>query len=145
MTERTAPQCGCLTDGKIVRGMCANHYYMWYHYTPPSERGVAPKFARRFEDFVEDGAGADACWPWTGPTDKQGYGKWTKNNEHFLAHRVALANVRPAPGRGLLACHTCDNPPCCNPSHLYWGTPTDNRQDFVKRGGSVIRRHGVMA
>jgi hypothetical protein len=41
--------------------------------------------------------------------------------------------VGPIPD-GMLVLHTCDNPPCVNPDHLYLGTWKDNMQDRIKRG-----------
>lgn len=31
-------------------------------------------------------------------------------------------------------CHTCDNPPCCNPKHLFEGTKIDNQRDCMAKG-----------
>ena len=35
---------------------------------------------------------------------------------------------------GLDVCHTCDNPPCCNPHHHFLGTQTDNNADRHAKG-----------
>jgi hypothetical protein len=50
-------------------------------------------------------------------------------------HRIAweLANGRQVP-KGMDVCHTCDNPPCCNPAHLWIGTAKDNTRDMILKG-----------
>jgi hypothetical protein len=47
---------------------------------------------------------------------------------------------------GMWALHTCDTPSCCNPGHLYWGTPQQNVADMQARGRKVQVRgeqHGM--
>jgi len=129
---RRAPECGCETGGKIVRGMCVPHYDHWLRVTPPEERGAPPRLARQFGDFVDKGGD---CWLWTGTTNRRGYGWWSGNGERGLAHRISLATASPPSSPALMACHTCDNPPCVNPAHLYWGTAKDNARDVMERQG----------
>lgn len=131
MAERTAPECGCITTGKIVRGMCAMHYDRWVHSTPKDQRGTAPRFSRDFWDYVDK---SGDCWVWTGSTNAKGYGWWSGGGRRGLAHRIALAEVSPEPD-GMMACHHCDNPPCVRPAHLYWGTARTNAADVVARQG----------
>lgn len=84
---------------------------------------------------------ADECWPWDGPLDRYGYGKFRQGGRSRLAHRVAYENfVGPIP-QGLTLDHTChdqsctlgDSCPhraCVNPSHLEPVTVKEN----VRRG-----------
>lgn len=94
---------------------------------------------------VERGQDPDICWLWNG-TRSHGYGVATFDKRRTRATHVSLAlHGRPRPP-GLCALHTCDNPPCVNPGHLYWGTQLDNSKDCVDRGrhrtarGSKSRR-----
>lgn len=88
----------------------------------------------RFWAKVDKSGGPDACWPWTGCRNRQGYGATTLGGKRTGAHRVALALVTGPIPEGRFACHKCDNPPCCNPAHLYAGTPLDNARDSSRRG-----------
>ena len=133
LREQPRPVCnvdGCDRSGKITRGMCAKHYRYWLNHTPPSERGPAPMFARRFEDYV-DRKGPDDCWEWQGPRSaERGYGCWGRRRAH--RHAWEMANG-PVPD-GLWVLHHCDNKPCVNPAHLYAGSRADNMRDAVERG-----------
>jgi HNH endonuclease len=48
-------------------------------------------------------------------------------------HRVVWIALHGDPGK-LKVLHTCDNPPCCNPRHLFLGTPKDNTDDMISKG-----------
>lgn len=49
-------------------------------------------------------------------------------------HRLSYRHFKgPIPKRRHI-CHSCDNPPCCNPDHLFAGTRKRNMQDMVEKG-----------
>lgn len=74
------------------------------------------------------------CWEWQRYRLWTGYGRMTVDGRMTNAHRVAYElYVGPIPA-GLLLCHKCDNPPCCNPEHLFPGTHQDNMDDARSKG-----------
>jgi hypothetical protein len=93
--------------------------------------------------------GADECWPWVGARHGKGYGHVRVGGKIQKAARVALTlSGQPANLGDVQACHACDNPPCCNPKHLFWGTPGDNSRDRTAKGRQFIpdnrgSRHGM--
>jgi hypothetical protein len=87
---------------------------------------------------VDRSAGPDACWPWLGrrkpPTGgmQDGHGCYDHDGTWSYAHRYAYTLTVGPPQHFVL--HHCDNPPCCNPRHLYDGTNKDNARDREARG-----------
>lgn len=72
------------------------------------------------------------CWNWTGRLLRSGYGDFY-SKKHWRAHRFAYeAYVGPIGDKHV--CHRCDNPRCCNPAHLFLGTPAVNAADKSSKG-----------
>lgn len=80
---------------------------------------------------------ASGCVLWTGCTDKDGYGKIQYGSGHgsiyTRAHRVSYELAYGAFDSSLHVLHTCDNPTCVNPEHLFLGTNTDNMRDMASK------------
>lgn len=79
----------------------------------------------------------DACWNWDGGAAPDGRGRFYLQGKSFKAPRIALwLHTSRQPG-DMSVCHSCNNPPCCNPRHLYLGTEGDNARDRLRAGTQI--------
>lgn len=90
-----------------------------------------PELESRFWEKVDKG-GPDECWEWTARTLPRGYGHISIENYPEYAHRVVM-EMEGHDIEGKQVNHTCDNPSCVNPNHLYVGTQSENVQDSYDR------------
>lgn len=78
------------------------------------------------------------CWEWTGTKNEKGYGivclMIDGKPNTMPAPRLQWMRLKGKPKDGHDICHTCDNPACINPDHLWEGTPKDNIHDMIAKG-----------
>lgn len=95
-----------------------------------------------FHSRMDKSGGPDSCWIWMGQIIKDGYGTFSTGDMSVgsvgYAHRVSYALHKGPIPVGLCVMHQCDNPPCCNPSHLKIGTQAENLKDMYSKGRAPI-------
>ena len=142
--DSTGPARGWGANGRLLVPCeyCGSHFLVKVseanrrfcsdaHYRAAIAQTAAASLSHRFWSKVARGAG---CWAWQASRDRHGYGRFGLDGHVEYAHRVAWVLTRGAIPQGLRVLHRCDNPPCCNPAHLYLGTPAQNTADMISRG-----------
>lgn len=115
-------QCGCGTP--VEKHFVSGH----------NCRGRRVPIDARFWPKVDRSGGPAACWPWTAGRNPDGYGNFWMRGRIDKAHRTAWTLAVGEIPKGLHVLHSCDNPPCCNPAHLWLGTIADNSADKRAKG-----------
>lgn len=91
----------------------------------------------RFEMYVDrtPGHGPNGdCWLWTGTINGSGYGQFSIDNKPVSIHNFSYKKHKGHIPKGMFVCHLCDFKVCCNPDHLWLGTPRDNSEDRDNKG-----------
>lgn len=130
-------ECLGLSTERRLQGWCRGHYWRWKrHGDPRAGRSFPPgvPLAHRLHVLTDKSGGPNACWPWLGERQPNGYGKMRVNGHYRTITHLVYELDRGHPHEKPLVLHTCDNPPCVNPRHLWTGTHRDNAQDKYRKG-----------
>lgn len=96
---------------------------------------LTEKDSNRFWGKVTYSADTTVCWEWQAYRGPKGYGQFgIGRNRLESSHRVAWALFHDGVFPEQCVLHRCDNPPCCNPHHLFLGDRSDNNQDMRDKG-----------
>jgi hypothetical protein len=90
------------------------------------------------------------CWLWSGAKSYQGYGVFNLHigkckYKKVIASRLSYEFYNGQIPIDMFVCHSCDNPICVNPNHLFLGTQKDNLKDMSLKGRSLWGEKNVKA
>ncbi|WP_327594700.1 hypothetical protein [Streptomyces chartreusis] len=136
MTELTCVGPDCTNAVKVKADLlCDGHYWQKRKgrpLTPLRPQARRGELRRWLERAVTIETNECIIWPFAAK-DRDGYGQIKVDGVQRKAHAVALELASGEPAGDRQALHHCDNPPCVNRRHLYWGDSTDNNRDTVER------------
>lgn len=102
--------------------------------------GRNKKYLNEFDYFLSnvDITSPSKCWLWLGTVKENNRAVWQyrgyKNGTRIASREIY--KLFKGDLKNLYVCHSCGNAQCCNPEHLYLGTPQENQIDRVKHNTS---------
>jgi hypothetical protein len=147
---RERPTCSIEGCGKpnFGHGMCSLHYQRWRS-TGGTDHDKDRKQLLTVKELMVEQLLAgireldDGCWICVRayPT-RSGYTRLQVVRNRVMyrdpTHRVSFEHFKGPIAPRMFICHTCDYRPCCNPAHLFQGTPSDNIKDMVKKHRGLV-------
>lgn len=121
----------CERSTRIVRGLCTKHYQEM-RASGALDAFPVRSFMDRFNSRLFHAP--TGCIEWLGSLSPTGYGTIWVDGKHTRVHRLAWTISNGEIPDGMVVCHTCDNPKCCNIDHLFIGTHQENMDDMTAKG-----------
>jgi hypothetical protein len=113
------------------KGFCNKHYQKNKKHGDPLVGKTNSQNKAGSKEYISENSEIDinGCWIWKRYKDKKGYGLLTFKGNPILAHRLSYLTFVGEIPNNLFVLHTCDNPTCVNPKHLFLGNHQDNMKD----------------
>ena len=121
----------------MSHGFCNAHSHKFRKYGNPLFSIIKLDLDTRLKNNIKENM-TTGCHEWTGLRNEFGYGIININKKHIRVHRLIYKQAFGEIPEGMFICHHCDNPSCCNLSHLFLGSPKDNHQDMTYKNRQVI-------